>query len=240
MTSTSQDAVQIPELGFSSHDMGTVFLSYVTGLTPVLGSFHPVDSLPLESNGNPVVDPGRRASASSEEILPIVCCENASVPRSLGDPSGEPHYGRNTSQVYRVPEATSQTLSQSSSGIPQPLNTSSAEPSGQGASAPDISIPSETPAPTRNEGILQITDETLLQEVDPERGPTTGGIRVVLFGENFPAGPLFVCFGDSWVRAVSYAQYHYPFRIDPKICDRGGTMPVFCDAVSLHQIAQVS
>ena len=63
---------------------------------------------------------------------------------------------------------------------------------------------------------------------------------MVLFGERFPAFPLYVGFGDKWVRAVSYARYHYPFRIDPKICDRGGTMPVFCDAVSLHQTVQVS
>ena len=138
-------------------------------------------------------------------------------------------------------------LSQNSSGVSRPLNTSPAVPSGQGARAPDIPIPPETPqlqtespTHTRNEGTNQIAVETLLQEVDPEKGPMTGGIRVVLFGENFPVVPLYVCFGDNWVRAVSSARYHYPFRIDPKICDRGGTMPVFCDAVSLHLTVQVS
>ena len=168
--------------------------------------------------------------------------EIAPVPPSVDPTSGEPHCGHSISQASRVPEATSQMLSQSSSGIPRRLNTSSAVPSGQGASPPDISTPQlqiESPAHTRNESVNQNTRETLLQEVDPERGPTTGGIRVVLFGENFPVVPLHVCFGDNWVRAVSYAQYHVPFRIDPKICDRGGTMPVSCDAASLHRVVQV-
>ena len=145
-------------------------------------------------------------------------CENASVPRSHELTYGEPHCGHNISQASRVPEATSQILSQGSSGVSRTLNTSSAAPSGRGGSAHDTSIPSETsrlqiesPAHTRNEGINQITDETLLEEVDPEKGPTTGGIRVALFGENFPAVPLYVGFGDNWVRAVSYAQKHYPF-----------------------------
>ena len=190
-----------------------------------------------------------RTSGSShcEQILPVMPCENVSIPRSLGPTSGEPHCRREISQASRVPEATSRMLSQSSSGISRPLNTSSAVPSGQGASPPSVSIPSETPrlqiestTHTRNEGINQITGETVLDEVDPERGPTTGGIRIALFGGRFPAVPLYVGFGDNWVRAVSYVRYHYPFRIDPKICDRGGMMPVFCDAVSLHQTVQVS
>ena len=69
----------------------------------------------------------------------------------------------------------------------------------------------ESPAHTRTEGVNQTTDETLLEEIDPEKGPTTGGIRVALFGENFPAVPLYVGFGDNWVRAVSYAPFHCPF-----------------------------
>ena len=69
----------------------------------------------------------------------------------------------------------------------------------------------ESPAHTRDEGINQDTDETVLEEVVPEKGPTTGGTHLALFGENFPAVPLYVCFGDNWVRAVSYAQGHYPF-----------------------------
>jgi hypothetical protein len=109
--------------------------------------------------------------------------ENASVPRSPRPTSGEPHCGHSINQASRVPEATSQMLSQSSSGGSRPLNTSSAVPSGgQGSSALDTSIPSETsrveiesPAHTRNVGTIQIIDETLLEEVDPEKGPTTGG-----------------------------------------------------------------
>ena len=215
----------------------------------MLGSIHHVDSLPLESNSNPVVNPGTRTIASThgEQIPPVMFGENILVPRSLEPTSGEPHRRREISQASRVPEATSRMLSQSSSGIFRPLNTSSAVPSGQGASPPGVSIPPETPrlqiesaTHTRNEGINQITGETVLYEVDPERGPTTGGIRIALFGGHFPAVPLYVGFGDNWVRAVSYVRCYYPFRIDPKICDRGGMMPVSCDAVSLHQTVQVS
>jgi len=214
----------------------------------VLGSLRCLDSLPLESNSNPVVYPGTRASASPhrEQILPVMSCEDASDPWSHRPTSGEPHSGHSISQAPRVPEATPQMLSESSSGVSRPLNTSSAVPSGQGGSTPDTSIPSETSrlqmeshAHTRNEGVNQITDETLLEEVNPERGPTTGGIRVALLGENFPAVPLHVRFGDNWVRAVSYARYHYPFCIDLKICYRVGAMPVLCNAVSHHHPIQV-
>ena len=185
-----------------------------------------MESLPLENNGNPVVDSSTRTSASphGEQTLPVMSCENASVSRSFGSTSDEPRYGRSSSHAFRVPETTSQMLGESALVIPQPLNTSSAVPSGQGRSAVDISIPPEapqlqieSPVHTRNEGVNQNTRETLLEEVDPERGPTTGGIRVALFGENFPTVPLYVGFGCNWVRAVSYAQYHYPFELTPKM-----------------------
>jgi len=180
----------------------------------VSGSLHHVDSLPLASNGNPVVDSGTRTSASpnGEQVLPAMSCENASVPRSLGPTTGEPHCGRSISrQSSRIPD-------QNSSGVPQALNTPSVVPSGQGGSAPVVSTPPETsqvqidsPAHTHNEGINQNTGATVLEEVVPERGPTTGRKQIVLFGENFPAVPLYVCFGDNWARAVSYAWYHCPF-----------------------------
>ena len=212
----------------------------------MLGFLPPVYPLPLESKVNPS-GMGTITSPNGEQIPPVLLCEISSVPRVLEPTSGEPHCGIGISQSSRVPGATSQMLSQNPSGTPQVHNTSLVAPSRQGCSAPGISIPSETSQPqveslvnARNEGINQTTRDTLLQEVNPERGPMTGGMRVVLFGENFPAVPLYVGFGDQWVRAVSYTRYHYPFRIDPEICDRDGTTPVSCDAVSLHQTVQVS
>jgi len=182
----------------------------------MLGSLRRLDSLPHESNSNPVVYTDTRANASphGEQVLPVMSCEDASVLCTLGPSLGEPHCGGSINAACRVPEATSQMLGQSASGTSQALNTSSTVPSGQGGSAPDIPRPAETsrlqigsPSHTRNEGMNPI----LLEEVDPERGPTTGGIRVALFGENFPAVPLYVWFGNNWVRAVSYVRYHYPF-----------------------------
>ena len=134
-------------------------------------------------------------------------CGNPPVP---GPTSGEPHCGPSVNQPSRVPEAISRTLSQNSSGTSGGLNTSPVMPSGLGGSVPDIPIPSETsrsqvgsPVHTHDEDIDQITSETLLEEVVPQKGPTTGGIHINLWGQNFPAVPLFVCFGDNWARAVS-------------------------------------
>jgi len=179
-----------------------------------------VDTLPLVSNGNPVVGSGTRTSAlpNDEQILPAMSCENASVPFSLGPTSGEPHGGGSTNQSSRIPEATSQILSQNASGTSRAPNTPSIAPPGQGGSAPVVSTPSEapqvqigSPAHTHNEGINQNTGATVLEEVVPAKGPMTGGVPIALFGENFPAGPLYVRFGDNWARAVSYAWYHCPF-----------------------------
>ena len=187
----------------------------------MLGSLHHLDLLPLESNSNPVVFPGTHTSAlpHGEQVLPVMPHENEFVLRSLGPTSGEPQYG-SMNQVSSVPEATSQILSQNLSGISQALNTSSAVPSGRGTGAPDIStlsepsrLQAESSVHTRNAGIDQIAGEALLEEVVPKKGPTTGRIEIVLFGENFPAVPLYVLFGDNWARAVSYARYHYPFEL---------------------------
>lgn len=190
---------------------------------------------------------GTRAPTNGEQIPPITSCEISSVPRVLEPTSGEPHCGGGINQPSRGPGATSQMSTQSILGIPRVLNTPPVVPSGQGCGVPGVSIqcgPSqlgvESPVNTSNEGINQNTSDTRVQEVSPRRGPMTGGMDIVLFGERFPAFPLYVGFGDKWVRAVSYARYHYPFRTDLKIFDRGGTMPVFCDAVSLHQTVQVS
>ena len=178
-----------------------------------------MDFLPLESNNHPVVYSGTRTTVSPNrvQIPPVMPYENASFPHSLGPTSGEPYCGPGIDQFSRVPEATSR-ASQNSSGTSRGHNTSSALPSGQGPGAPDISTPPESSRlqaesleHTRNEGTDQIGGETLLEEVAPERGPMTGRIQVVLFGENFPTVPLYVSFGDNWARAVSYARYHYPF-----------------------------
>ena len=66
-------------------------------------------------------------------------CENVLVTRSFGHASGDPHCGLSSiNRSSRVPETTAQMLSQIPSGISRALNTPSAVPSGQRASAPDI------------------------------------------------------------------------------------------------------
>ena len=61
----------------------------------------------------------------------------------------------------------------------------------------------EEPEGTRSRNTYQAPNEIFLV-VLPEKGPTTGGIRIAILGENFPSTPLFVGFGDRWVRAASH------------------------------------
>ena len=204
----------------------------------MLGSSPPLDSLLLESNRNPAVysSTWTNASPHGEQITPDMSYANASVPRSHRFTLGEPPCGRSTSQGSRVPGVTLRIPNQGPSGTSRPHNSSSAVPSGQGGSLLDQI---ESPPHTRNEDIDQDTDEILLEEVIPEKGPMTGGIGIALFGENFPDVPLYVGFGDNWVPAVSHTRYHYPFWIDSKICGRADAMPVLCDAVSHGRPIQV-
>ena len=205
-------------------------MQYSTGLILVLGSFHHLDSLPLESDinpvvysksdSNPVVHSGTRTSTPplGEKILPVMSCENASTPHSLRPTSTEPHCGRGTGQASIIREVSSQVWSENSSGTSQALSASLPVPSRQESSAPDIPMPSEisrlqteSHVHARDEGIDLTTDEALLKEAIPQKGPVRGGIQILLLGENFPSGPVYVRFGDNWARAVSDAQYHYPF-----------------------------
>ena len=71
--------------------------------------------------------------------------------------------------------------------------------------APQLNV--EEPEDTHSGDTNQALSKVFLEEVLPEKGPTTGGIHIALFGENFPSTPstpLYVAFGDNWVRAVSY------------------------------------
>ena len=43
---------------------------------------------------------------------------------------------------------------------------------------------------------------TEVEEVTPDRGPTTGGVRIIITGDNFPLVQLYVRFGDWVTRAV--------------------------------------
>jgi len=172
-----------------------------------LGSLSCLDSLPIETNTNPELVYSRARTVPSphdEQTIPVMSPENAPVlPHSIASTSSE-----------RINQSTSQMSSQESSRGPEAPNTHLAASSGQGSSGPDRSIPSETsgsqieaPARTRSENTNRIAEETFLEEVDPEKGPMTGGIHVAIFGENFPEIPLYVWFGDNWVRAVSHVEF---------------------------------
>lgn len=47
-------------------------------------------------------------------------------------------------------------------------------------------------------------DAPYIEEVAPEKGPVTGGIRIFIIGDHFPEGDhLYVRFGNAFARAVS-------------------------------------
>jgi hypothetical protein len=154
---------------------------------------------------------GDRTHASalprSEQTLPVLPLEAVTVPGSI---SVEPQGAHGVRQASGVHQPTSQISNESTSGTSGVHDTLSALPSGQGSNVPNLLMPLmasqlqvEEPEGTRSRDTNQTPNETFLEEVLPERGPTTGGIHVAIFGENFPSTPLYVAFGDNWVRAVS-------------------------------------
>ena len=46
---------------------------------------------------------------------------------------------------------------------------------------------------------------TEVEEVSPDRGPTTGGVRIIILGKNFPSGWLYARFGKFVTCTVSEA-----------------------------------
>jgi len=143
----------------------------------------------------------------SEQTLPVLPLEPVMALESI---SIEPQGGRGVSQASRIHQSTSHISNESSSGTSGVPDTLSALNPGQGSSVHNLLMPLTTPQlqVEEPEGIhsgdaSQVPNEIFLEEVVPEKGPITGGIHIIILGENFPSTPLHVAFGDNWVRAVS-------------------------------------
>ena len=66
-----------------------------------------------------------------------------------------------------------------------------------------VRTPSVQPRTARMRTTLP-TDTPYIEEVAPEKGPLTGGMRIYIIGDNFPENDhLYVRFGNSFARAVS-------------------------------------
>ena len=148
------------------------------------------------------------AVSRSEQTLPVLPPQPVIIPGSI---SVEPQCGRGVSQTSGVPPRSSHVSNESSSGTSGVPDAPSALHSEQGSSIPNPLMPLRTPQlnveepeDTHSGDTNLALSEVFLEEVLPEKGPTTGGIHIALFGENFPSTPLYVAFGDNWVRAVSY------------------------------------
>ena len=72
-------------------------------------------------------------------------------------------------------------------------------------STPSAGIDPGANLPTsRAEGSLDASagPSIVLEELSPDNGPMTGGIKILLVGPNFPLSPLFVRFGRNVTMAV--------------------------------------
>ena len=213
-TGGSQQPVQFSQPGVNFHNIGTDHVhrcNIATLIHMLIFSVGRMDSLLMESDtSRDLLYSGTPTNVSpDEEQAFLVNPPVTLLAHQLLGSSSEPQCGRSVNQAPRIPEANSQVLSASSSGTSGAPNTPLSMLSGQGGSAPETSRPQiGAPAQARNESINQIAGDTFLEEVVPEKGPMAGGIPIVIFGENFPAVPLYVGFGDNWVRAVSRARYH--------------------------------
>ena len=94
----------------------------------------------------------------------------------------------------------------------QPVNSSPVDPPRQHTSPlralpspPSTQIDPGANLPTnRAEGSFDASAEPsiVLEELSPDNGPITGGIKILLVGANFPMSPLFVRFGRNITMAV--------------------------------------
>ena len=79
------------------------------------------------------------------------------------------------------------------------------------ADNPRLSSPMEVPMPSSQPVAATVEEEATdgrdpeLQEANPSRGPTTGGLQIWIEGSDFPTGlmPLYARFGDNFARVVS-------------------------------------
>lgn len=156
----------------------------------------------------------------SDHTLPVLPLEAVTVP---GSTLGAPQCGRGVSQASGAPPPTTQVSNESSSGTSGVPGALSALPSGQGRGVPNLLMPLTTsqsqvegPESTHGGDTNQAPNENFLEEVVPEKGTMTGGIHIAIFGENCPSTPLYVVFGDNWVRAVSQTRYFPHRKMIPK------------------------
>ena len=75
------------------------------------------------------------------------------------------------------------------------------------ADNPPLSSPREvalTPRQPVTEGGTNDGRDPMLQEANPSRGPTTGGLQIWIEGSDFPTGltPLYARFEDNFARVV--------------------------------------
>jgi len=138
----------------------------------------------------------------SEQTLPVLPFEAVTAHGSI---SVDPQCRHGVGQAPGVPHPTSGISNESSSGTSGAPDALSALPSGEGRSVPltTSQLQVDEPEGTHNGDTNQAPNDIFLEEVLPEKGPMTGGIHVAIFGENFRSTPLYVVFGENWVRAVS-------------------------------------
>jgi len=121
---------------------------------------------------------------------PVMAPDHASRARPTAPQSvGASGQGQRSSGDSREPSSEPPTVPAVNSRIPSPM---------------EVAIPScQAVTAAVEEGATDGRDP-VLQEANPSRGPTTGGLRIWIEGSDIPTGlePLYARFGDNFVRVV--------------------------------------
>ena len=78
---------------------------------------------------------------------------------------------------------------------------------------------------------------TEVEEVVPHKGPTTGGVSIIILGFNFPSAPLYIRFGGFITRTVSET-LRWPGDCTDRVGRRLGGTKLLCDAFSPQHLVQ--
>ena len=81
------------------------------------------------------------------------------------------------------------------------------------------------PEGTHSNDTYQARNKIFLRDVHPEKGPTTGGTKIVILGKHFPSTPLYVVFGGNWIRAVSHTDTAPHHKLIPEPMTEAARLP---------------
>jgi hypothetical protein len=119
---------------------------------------------------------------------------------SSSDDRGLSSYSRNNGQPHSSNTAETHTTTSSTGTDGAGSSELGSNRSNERLSPPPEFAPRDLSAPEPDEPQQH---PPYIEGVTPDKGPTSGGLRVVVVGDNFPSGPIYLRFGGASARAVS-------------------------------------